>query len=162
MCRLLDFGLFLQDKKSKEEFFPEVIPSSLSQVVFFIVMLKTLLFVGSGSFIGGVARYLLSRFVQGHVASGFPWGTFGVNVVGCLTIGLLYGLFERGNLMNSDLRLFLTVGFCGGFTTFSTFLHENYALLEEHNFFHFAAYTFSSLFVGWLAVYLGHTIIKWI
>lgn len=49
-------------------------------------------------------------------------------MLGCLAIGLLYGIFERGNLMNPDLRLFLTVGLCGGFTTFSTFVHENFSL----------------------------------
>ena len=82
-------------------------------------MLRTLLFIGMGSFIGGIARFLLARWVQGGTGSSFPFGTLAVNVLGCLAIGLLYGIFERGNLMNPDLRLFLTVGLCGGFTTFS-------------------------------------------
>ena len=86
-------------------------------------MLRTLLFIGMGSFIGGIARFLLARWVQGGTGSSFPFGTLAVNVLGCLAIGLLYGIFERGNLMNPDLRLFLTVGLCGGFTTFSTFVH---------------------------------------
>ena len=94
-------------------------------------MLKTLLFIGAGSFAGGIVRYLLSRAVQTHSSSPFPWGTLVVNVLGCLFIGLLYGLFERGNLLNNELRIFLTVGFCGGFTTFSTFVHEKSSLLGE-------------------------------
>ncbi|HIY69612.1 MAG TPA: fluoride efflux transporter CrcB [Candidatus Alistipes intestinigallinarum] len=123
-------------------------------------MVKTLFFIGAGSFAGGVARYLLSRLVQSHAASGFPWGTLAVNVAGCLVVGVLYALFERGNLMNGDLRLFLTVGFCGGFTTFSTFIHENYALLGEQNFLHFAGYALLSFALGLLAAHLGHLIIK--
>ena len=123
-------------------------------------MVKTLFFIGAGSFAGGVARYLLSRLVQSHAASGFPWGTLAVNVAGCLVVGVLYALFERGNLMNGDLRLFLTVGFCGGFTTFSTFIHENYALLGEQNFLHFAGYALLRFALGLLAAHLGHLIIK--
>lgn len=123
-------------------------------------MLKTLLFIGAGSFAGGIARYLITRLIQNHTASGFPWGTLAVNVAGCLLIGLLYGLFERGNLMDRDLRLFLTVGFCGGFTTFSTFMHENYILLEGRWFLLSAGYAVLSLVSGLAAVYLGYLIIK--
>ncbi|MFR5871980.1 MAG: fluoride efflux transporter FluC [Alistipes sp.] len=89
-------------------------------------MLRTLLFIGMGSFIGGIARFLLARWVQGGTGSSFPFGTLAVNVLGCLAIGLLYGIFERGNLMNPDLRLFLTVGLCGGFTTFSTLFTKTF------------------------------------
>ena len=123
-------------------------------------MLKTLLFIGAGSFAGGIARYLLSRAVHTHSSSPFPWGTLAVNVLGCLFIGLLYGLFERGNLLNNELRIFLTVGFCGGFTTFSTFVHENYSLLGDENFLHFILYSVLSFALGLLAAYLGHWIIK--
>lgn len=123
-------------------------------------MVKTLLFIGAGSFAGGIARYLLSRLIQSHVTSGFPWGTLAVNVAGCLAIGLLYGLFERGNLLNAELRLFLTVGFCGGFTTFSTFIHENYALLGGQQFLHFAGYALLSFALGMLAAHLGHLLVR--
>lgn len=123
-------------------------------------MWRAVLFVGAGSFLGGVARYLLSRLIQSHVASGFPWGTMTVNVAGCLLIGLLYGCMERAGWMNPELRLFLTVGFCGGFTTFSTFIHENYILLDGGHFLLFALYSILSFALGLLAVYLGISIVK--
>lgn len=123
-------------------------------------MIRTLLFIGTGSFVGGIARYLLSRVIQTGSSTSFPLGTMVVNVVGCLLIGILYGLFERGNLLNGDLRLFLTVGFCGGFTTFSTFIHENYTLFNDENFLQFTLYSVLSFTLGLLAAYLGHLIIK--
>ena len=123
-------------------------------------MLRTLLFIGMGSFIGGIARFLLARWVQGGTGSSFPFGTLAVNVLGCLAIGLLYGIFERGNLMNPDLRLFLTVGLCGGFTTFSTFVHENFSLFQTGNLLHFILYTTLSCGLELAAACLGHLIVK--
>jgi CrcB protein len=123
-------------------------------------MFRLLLIIGSGSFIGGIARFLISRYVQSHALSSFPYGTFLVNVAGCFLIGIFYGLSERGNLMNAELRMFLTVGFCGGFTTFSTFANENISLLREGDFFYFALYTSLSIFLGLMATYTGNLIIK--
>ena len=119
-------------------------------------MLRLILIIGTGSFIGGVSRFLASRFIQNYAVSAFPYGTFVVNVVGCFLIGLFYGLSERGNLLNADWRMFLTVGFCGGFTTFSTFSSENVALLRDGNFFYFTLYTGLSIFVGLMATFLGN------
>jgi CrcB protein len=123
-------------------------------------MFRLLLIIGSGSFIGGIARFLISRYVQGHALSSFPLGTLLVNLAGCFLIGIFYGLSERGSLMNAELRMFLTVGFCGGFTTFSTFANENISLLREGDFFYFALYTSLSIFFGLLATYMGNLIIK--
>ena len=83
-----------------------------------------------------------------------------VNITGCLLIGIFYGLFERGNLLNTDLRLFLTVGLCGGFTTFSSFMNENFVLLREQNYLYFMSYTALSIVLGLTAVYVGHLIVK--
>ncbi|MEI6275182.1 MAG: fluoride efflux transporter CrcB [Prolixibacteraceae bacterium] len=123
-------------------------------------MLKTLLYIGAGSFIGGVARYLTARAVQNSMASSFPYGTMVVNLLGCLLIGLIFGISERTNLINDEWRIFLTVGFCGGFTTFSTFANENMTLLRDGNFFYFTLYTGLSIFLGLTAVFIGNALTK--
>ena len=89
------------------------------------------LIVGAGSCLGGMARYLLSVAVQTRAGSLFPWGTFAVNLAGCLVLGFLYGMLDRGFQLSAPMKLFLTVGFCGGFTTFSTFVNENYLLFTH-------------------------------
>lgn len=124
-------------------------------------MIRNILLVGAGSCLGGVARYLLTRFVQSGTCGAFPWGTMLVNVAGCLLIGLIYGAVERGcGVLSDGTRLFLTVGFCGGFTTFSTFVHENYALLGEKNFVVFVLYSMLSFGVGLLCAHLGHVLVR--
>lgn len=122
--------------------------------------MKLLLIIGSGGFLGSISRFLLSRYVQHHALSSFPYGTMVVNLLGCFLIGLIFGIAERGNFMNTEVRMFLTVGFCGGFTTFSTFANENIALLKDGNILYFALYTFISVFVGILLTYFGQLIPK--
>lgn len=123
-------------------------------------MLKSILIVGFGGFIGTVARFLISRYFQLNFTSVFPWGTFIVNVVGCLLIGIIYGFSEKGDFLSSDVRLFLTVGICGGFTTFSTLSNDAFLLLRQEEWVRFAFYTSFSFFLGLLAVYAGRIMIK--
>jgi fluoride exporter len=123
-------------------------------------MLKNFFIVGFGSFFGGGFRFFLSKYIQNRYEKSFPFGTFFVNILGCLLIGLFYGLFDHGNIINPDYMLFLTVGICGGFTTFSTFMNENFQLFKAANYFHFSMYIISSVSGGLFAVYLGHLITK--
>ena len=83
-----------------------------------------------------------------------------VNVLGCFAIGVFYALFEQQNLMNTYLKLFLTVGFCGGFTTFSTFVNENYLLAKDGNFVSSLIYMGGSVFLGFIMLYLGYWLVR--
>ncbi len=123
-------------------------------------MIKTVLFIGLGSFAGGVARYGVGRLAT-HVA-GHPTtlGTLAANLLGCLLIGLIYGLFDRHGSPGEHWKLFLTVGFCGGFTTFSTFIHENYAGIGEGRFLEMACYAAGSFLLGLVMVHIGHILVK--
>lgn len=88
--------------------------------------------VGSGGFIGAVFRYLISAFAQSQLPdSKFPFGTIAANLIGCLLIGFLAGLFVLKSWGNPEFRLFIFVGILGGFTTFSTFSHETFLLWEN-------------------------------
>lgn len=124
-------------------------------------MLKNILLVALGGAAGSVARYLLSKAIQDTAATAFPWGTMAVNVAGCLLIGLLYGLASGdGTRLGADLKLMLTVGFCGGFTTFSTFANESLALAKAGDALLSAAYIGSSVALGMLAVVAGAQLAK--
>jgi CrcB protein len=118
-------------------------------------MIRSLLLVGSGGFLGSISRYLVSKFMQSTFPSAFPYGTFAVNIAGCFLIGLIYGISEKSSLITSEWRLFLAVGFCGGFTTFSTFASENLALLRDGEFFNFFLYAGLSVLLGLAATFLG-------
>lgn len=117
------------------------------------------LIIALGGGIGSALRYAVSKFVQDSTNGTFPYHTFAVNIVGCLLIGLFYGLAARGHLGNNATTLLLTTGLCGGFTTFSTFCNENIALLRGDNAFVALVYVASSVFCGLLAVALGYLII---
>lgn len=117
------------------------------------------LIIALGGGIGSALRYAVSKFVQDSTNGAFPYHTFAVNIVGCLLIGLFYGLAARGHLGNNTTTLLLTTGLCGGFTTFSTFCNENFALLRGDNALTALVYVASSVFCGLLAVALGYLII---
>ena len=123
-------------------------------------MFKTLLLVGTGGFLGSVSRFLASRFMQDHFPTAFPFGTFFVNISGCFLIGLIYGFSERSALLTPGWKMFLAVGFCGGFTTFSTFANENLALLRDGEYYYFFLYTGLSVFLGIAATFPGVILTK--
>lgn len=123
-------------------------------------MIRSILIVGLGGFIGTVFRFLISRYFQLHVFSVFPWGTFLVNIIGSFIIGILFGLSEKGDILSTEWRLFLTVGICGGFTTYSTFSNDAFILLQNNEFFRFATYSGLSFILGLFAVFFGRLIMK--
>lgn len=119
------------------------------------------LLVGTGSFVGGNARLILARRVGGMIDARFPLGTSLINVGGSFFLGFLGGLLASRALPHADgLRLALGVGFCGGFTTFSTFEYETHALFEDGVWLPAVTNMFVSLFAGLLAVRLGVVVAK--
>ena len=119
-------------------------------------------FIGSG--LGGVCRYVVSRGMCAAgiaTASGtFPWPTFIVNITGCFLIGLFSAWIGKSAVFPDSVRLFLTIGFCGGFTTFSTFISENYRLLSAGDFAVSLLYLAISIVVGFVAYWLGEMIAR--
>ena len=122
--------------------------------------MKTVLIVFTGSGIGGVARFAVQSWIAGLDQFVFPLGTFIVNLTGCFLIGLFYALGERGSLLTPEWRIALTTGFCGGFTTFSTFAFENTNLLRTGDYTYFVLYIVLSILLGVTGVFLGIGAIK--
>lgn len=122
-------------------------------------LIKTILAVGAGSFLGGAGRYLVSLAMKG-VSKGFPWATLAVNLVGCFLIGLLWGIFSKSGTEGGLWALFLTVGFCGGFTTFSTFSKEVLVMLQSGNILGFAGYIALSVIAGVALVAVGYYLFR--
>ncbi len=113
-------------------------------------MLKAIIAVGLGSCTGGILRYLVSKLSDSVTDGRFPLGTLAVNLAGCLIIGILSALAEKGGIANANVRLFLTVGICGGFTTFSTFMNESFQMVRDERYAILLAYMAASIFGGFL------------
>jgi fluoride exporter len=123
--------------------------------------MKIILAIGIGSFFGGISRYLLSQFIQNKFLSAFPYGTLGVNIIGCFLIGIVFGLSERKNL-TMEWRLFLATGVLGGFTTFSAFSNETVSLLRNGQLWHAFTYIVCSVIIGLIATFTGISLIKFL
>ncbi|MBE9489035.1 MAG: fluoride efflux transporter CrcB [Bacteroidetes bacterium] len=116
-----------------------------------------LVFIGGG--FGSVMRYIIGKHLN-STETGIPWGTFAANIIGSFIIGIILGLALKQNTLSNNTVLFIAVGFCGGFTTFSTFAYENHIFLKSGDFTSFAVYTIASFVVGFLAVFLGLYLVK--
>lgn len=123
-------------------------------------MSKTLFLVSIGGLLGSMCRYLVSFYFTKNIPSAFPYGTLIVNICGCLLIGLIYGFSERFHWLTPEWRVFLTTGFCGGFTTFSAFAYENIKLLQSGQYLTFGLYSVASFAFGLLAVFAGLSLVK--
>ncbi len=122
--------------------------------------MKSWLLIGIGSCAGGVMRYGVSRLLAGCSFFSMPLGTFCVNVAGCLLLGVFYGLLDRSTFFTEEMRLLFVVGFCGSFTTFSTFIHENFLLVRQTDLAGFLLYVSLSVAAGLLAVHVGRLLFR--
>ncbi len=118
-------------------------------------MIKNILFVGIGGAIGSILRYLTSFYTAKYYAGSFPLATFGINILGCFLIGIFIGLSGSYFPLNNNLKLLLITGFCGGYTTFSTFAMETVNLIDYNNWWVAVLYIISSILIGIFAVWIG-------
>lgn len=116
-----------------------------------------LVFLGGG--FGSVLRFLIGKFLNTS-PNAIPFGTLLANILGSFLIGIILGLATRNNALTQSQTLLLATGFCGGFTTFSSFAYENYVFLKAGDFTNFALYTIVSFVLGFLAVFLGLFLVK--
>lgn len=122
--------------------------------------MKEVILVFFGGGIGSALRYLVSKSFTGWINNPFPYSTFLVNIIGCFLIGIFLTLPERFDWFTIEYRLFLATGICGGFTTFSTFSYENFALIKEGDYMYFVSYTILSFAIGLTATFLGMYLVK--
>ena len=116
--------------------------------------MKSFLLVFLGGGLGSGLRYLVT-ITMNQYSKFLPFGTFTVNMLGCLLIGLILGYAQKENTLTSNQTLLLATGFCGGFTTFSAFANENLELIKNGEFFNFSVYAIGSVLIGILAVFIG-------
>lgn len=121
-------------------------------------MLKTMLIAGAGGFAGACCRYLVSRWCGETFNTAFPVGTFTVNIAGCFIIGLVFGLAQRSGALSAAHIALLTTGFCGGFTTFSSFANEIWLMGSRSDWAMCALYTAASILAGILMVWAGRAL----
>jgi len=123
--------------------------------------MKQLLVVFVGGGFGSVLRYIIGKYLN-NPETGIPYGTFVANILGSLLIGIILGMAAKNNALSENHTLLLATGFCGGFTTFSAFAYENHVFLKSGDFVSFAVYTIASFVVGFLAVFAGMYLVKFI
>ena len=117
--------------------------------------MKEILIVGIGGFAGSVSRYLIQNAVATRFITIFPIGTFAINIIGSLLIGIIFGLADKYQWMTQEWRIFLAIGFCGSFTTFSTFAFDNLQMIKEGNYYQLFWYTSLSFILGVALAWLG-------
>ena len=123
-------------------------------------MFKAMIIAGLGGFFGTCLRFLTGKFFHAVTSSAFPWGTFSVNVIGSFVIGIFFGLAERSNVISPSMNVFLITGFCGGFTTFSSFADDMYLMLQQRHWMSLGLYVGLSFLLGLAMVWLGRSLVK--
>lgn len=123
-------------------------------------MLKMIILAGSGSFIGGILRYLTQLLFSKFFSDSFPLGTLLINIIGSFLIGIIFSLSEKSDIISQEAKIFIAVGICGGFTTFSSFSIENLFLLRDGQYIQMILYSLLSVFLGISAALAGFLLIK--
>ena len=121
--------------------------------------MKSFLLVFLGGGLGSGIRYLVT-IAMNQYSKVLPFGTFAVNMIGCLMIGLVLGYAQKENTLTSNQTLLLATGFCGGFTTFSAFASENLELIRNGELFNFSIYAIGSVFAGMLLILIGYLLVN--
>jgi len=114
-----------------------------------------LVYVGLGSMLGGLSRYGMTLATQNVSAFSIPYGTLVSNLVGCLAIGVIAGISGKSELMSTEMRLLLATGFCGGFTTMSSFVYELGQFVQDKEYFFASTYFVATLAGAGIAFALG-------
>lgn len=123
-------------------------------------MIKSMLIAGIGGFVGTCGRYLVGKLCSGMFHGVFPLGTFLVNMIGCFVIGILFGLLGKTNILTPNEHILLITGFCGGFTTFSSFADDMWVLGNKGDWPVFAIYLAASVICGILLVWAGRALVR--
>jgi fluoride exporter len=123
-------------------------------------MWKMFFITGAGGFLGSGFRYLAQRLFAIYFPVSFPFGTLFINVLGCFLIGIIYAVGEKTKMLTPELRIFLAVGICGGFTTFSTFSLDAFGLMQDREYLYFSLYIIASVVLSLAATIAGVWIIK--
>ncbi len=118
-------------------------------------------YVGLGSMLGGVSRYGMTLVTQNYAALALPFGTLISNLAGCLLIGLIAGIGASSQVLSSEMRLLLATGFCGGFTTMSSFVYELGQFIQDKEYFYASSYFVATLAGAGLAFVLGLLLSEW-
>lgn len=123
-------------------------------------MILNYIYVMAGAAIGGLMRYVIADVVQRNSKILFPFGTLAVNITGSFLLGFIIFVLGEREIISAEMRLFLTIGVCGGFTTFSTFSYETLELIKQAEFFYASVNIVSNVVLTLIAVYLAYLLSK--
>lgn len=118
-------------------------------------MIKTLIIIGLGGFLGSVCRFLVQQLLSQQILSSYPWGTFVANMLGCFLIGVIFGYTMVNSSLPQEAIWFFATGFCGAFTTFSTFSYEGILLINNERVLIAFLYLGISVFLGLILTWVG-------
>lgn len=123
-------------------------------------MIRHIVFIGLGGGLGSIIRYLTSLAIRKFYQGNYPLATLIANIAGCFIIGVIIGIFSKHSPTNENIKLFFATGFCGGYTTFSTFAAENTELIANNNYIEALSYMLLSIILGISFVFLGIVLTK--